>query len=413
VSYKSALDNLLALEFFGMKLGLRNIEELLEFLGRPDRKPKTIHVAGTNGKGSVCATLAAYYQTKGLKTGLYTSPHLVDYRERIRINGDMIDENYIESFVERVWPKVQELKATFFEVTTALAFDYFASQEVDIAIIETGLGGRLDATNVLEKPLATVITSIGMDHMQQLGTTIEEIANEKAGIFKRGVLAIVNVDDHLLEVFRIRSDEVKALYIDGSSHHLPAWTDRLEPQLPGEHQEQNLRTALVALDVLGHLEEAVAIEAVAKVSTLTGLRGRLEVETLTWKGKSIERILDVGHNEAAMARIAEYLTSTCKQVLLVAGFMSDKNVAAALRLLAPHVKKFYAVQPSSKRAMSSAQLSEIGKMLGLSTIDGGAVIDGYEMALDSAENGDTVLVAGSHYLAGELLANEKRPSGVV
>lgn len=406
MSYKAALDNLLALEFFGMKLGLRNIEELLEFLDRPDRKLKTIHVAGTNGKGSVCATLAAYYQTKGLRTGLYTSPHLIDYRERIKINGEMVSEAFIESFVERVWPKVQELNATFFEVTTALAFEYFASQRVDIAIIETGLGGRLDATNVLEKPLASVITSIGMDHMQQLGNTIDAIASEKAGIIKQGVPAIVNVDENVKAIFARRASEVGATFVDVANYQLPSWATKLTPSLRGEHQRENLRTALVTLDVLGDLDQATASFALPAVAKLTGLRGRLDVEQIEWKRKQLTRIIDVGHNEAAMRRVAEYLRSRGGEVILVAGFMKDKDVAAALRLLAPFVKCFVAVAPLSKRSMPSDELAAIGEALELDTINGGAVAEGYSKALNLAKDRDTILVTGSHYLIGELLANQ-------
>jgi dihydrofolate synthase / folylpolyglutamate synthase len=405
VSYKAALDNLLALEFFGMKLGLRNIEELLEFLGRPDRKLKTIHVAGTNGKGSVCATLAAYYQTKGLKAGLYTSPHLVDYRERIKINGEMIDEAFIESFVERIWPTVQELNATFFEVTTALAFEYFASQKVDIAIIETGLGGRLDATNVLEKPLATIITSIGMDHMQQLGNTIEEIASEKAGIFKQGVPAIVNVDQEILPIFAEQSDKVGAKLTEVGRYKLPAWARAMSPALKGDHQRENLRTALVTLDVLGDLDKESVAWSLPGVEKLTGLRGRLEVEQITWKRKQLTRIIDVGHNEAAMRRIAEFLKSRGTEVILVAGFMKDKDITAALRLLAPFVSCFIAVEPNTKRATSSSELAAIADVLELKSIDGGTVMDGYHRALNVARDKDTILVTGSHYLVGELLAH--------
>jgi folylpolyglutamate synthase/dihydropteroate synthase len=166
----------------------------------------------------------------------------------------------------------------------------------------------------LEQPLAAVITSIGMDHMQQLGTTIEEIASEKAGIFKAGVPAIVNVDESLRKLFRARSDEAGAVAVDASSYQLPEWTRSIEPQLPGEHQKQNLRTALVTLDVIGDLEQDVVTQAVANVASLTGLRGRLEVETIGWRGKTIERLLDVGHNEAAMARIAEFLRTRDKRV---------------------------------------------------------------------------------------------------
>ncbi|HEY6172625.1 MAG TPA: Mur ligase family protein, partial [Candidatus Kapabacteria bacterium] len=198
--YLDALDKLFALEFTGMKLGLENIGELLASLGNPQEQYPTIHVAGTNGKGSVSSMLAAALQANGYKTGLYTSPHLVNFTERIKVNGEEIPRDYVASFLEANWHKVEEVKATFFEVTTALMFKYFADKKVDIAVIETGLGGRLDGTNILRKPLATVITSIGLEHTQILGDTLELIAKEKAGIFKQGSPAIVNVAEQLHHV---------------------------------------------------------------------------------------------------------------------------------------------------------------------------------------------------------------------
>lgn len=413
MSYKQALDDLLSLEYFGMKLGLRNIEELLEYLGNPERTFKAIHVAGTNGKGSVCATLAAYYQTKGLKTGLFTSPHLLDYRERIRIDGAMIPETAIEQFVEKCWPKVKELNATFFEVTTALAFDHFANEGVDIAIVETGLGGRLDATNVLEKPIATVVTSIGFDHMQQLGNTIEEIAAEKAGIAKPGVPLIVNVTPDLFPVFEKRCAEAGCSLIDVVTHQLPSWADDLTPEFAGEHQRKNLQTALVTLDTIGDLDEFTMGKTLGNVSALTGLRGRLEKQEIEFEGKRITRILDVGHNEAALREIARYLKALDEKVVLLAGFMKDKDVSSALNLLAPHVQQFIAVQPKTSRAMTSRELAAIGQENGIPSFDGGDVVSGSRQALLTVEEGSMLLVIGSHYLIGEILANEKSLSGVL
>src|SRR5258708_7866597 len=193
-----------------MKLGLDNIRELLGILGNPQNKFDSVHIAGSNGKGSVSAMLAAAMQGNNYQTGLYTSPHLVDFRERIKINGEMIGEEYVASFLEKIWKDVERLHATFFEVTTAMAFSYFADAGVQIAIIETGLGGRLDATNILEKPLVTVITSISLEHTAQLGNTLEEIAVEKAGIMKTGVPAIVCVPKELKHIFIEHGKEINA-----------------------------------------------------------------------------------------------------------------------------------------------------------------------------------------------------------
>ncbi len=249
--YQERLDALYKLEFFGMKLGLDNIRALLEELGHPERKFDSIHIAGTNGKGSVAAMLAAVHQVAGKRTGLYTSPHLVDFRERIRINGEMISQEEVANFLERIWPRVEELRATFFEVTTAMAFDHFARHKVEIAIIETGLGGRLDATNVLERPLATVITSIGHDHHAQLGPTLEDIAREKAGIFKPGVPAIVNCLPELESIFMnhamvVGSPITFVRNVKASLSENEVW----EPAFPGAHQIENLQTVRTTLSLM-------------------------------------------------------------------------------------------------------------------------------------------------------------------
>ncbi len=286
-----------------MKLGLENISALLKILDDPQEKYKTIHIAGTNGKGSTSAMIAAAFQSNGFTTGLYTSPHLVEFTERIKVNGDQIPREFVVTFLENIWDDVTRRKATFFEVTTALAFAYFAEMHCDVAVIETGLGGRLDATNVLTHPMATVVTSIGMDHQQYLGDTIEKIAFEKAGIMKHNVPAIINVQKELQRVFRNQAEKVNAeiIFVD-ESMALP-----IEPPFEGEHQRSNLRTAMTTLAHCGvKLDLQRTIDGIRNTCSLTGLRGRLEtIHIEDADNKNVTIIIDAAHNEQAFERLEE------------------------------------------------------------------------------------------------------------
>ena len=402
--YEVALGELLKLEFFGMKLGLQNITELMEFLGHPERAYQTIHVAGTNGKGSVSAMLASIFQVSGKRVGLYTSPHLVSFRERMRVNGEMISEEFIRTFLSRIWPKVLELKATFFEVTTAMAFEYFKEANVESAIIETGLGGRLDSTNILAHPLVTVVTSIGWDHMKQLGNSLEEIAWEKAGIFKVGGPAIVNAPASLHKVFRDRANEV------GCSVDFVSEEDRDDfvVQLAGKHQRQNLRTVLRTLAHIGNAPSPDQIQqGLSEVRTRTGLRARLEPYTnARSEAKGISIVLDVGHNLNAVQQVKEEFLSRGVRPVIVAGLMKDKDISAVLREFGEFAKIFIAVQAPTERALASQDLSNQAVAAGLESIDGGPVLAGVVTAMALALTGDTILIAGSHYVVGEFLANE-------
>lgn len=412
--YARSLEQLLSLEYFGMKLGLENMRTLLTSLGNPHMRLKCIHVAGTNGKGSVSATLASVLRSYGLNVGLYTSPHLVDYRERIRINGQMIPREAIERFVATIWDEVQALRATFFEVTTALAFEHFASQEVDIAVIETGLGGRLDATNVLEAPLATVITSIGLDHVQQLGGSLPEIAREKAGIFKPAVPAIVNVRDDVFEIFEQRAAEVGCPLYRAQSYKLPDWALGLKPALSGEHQVENLRTALVTLDMLGYLRDPQLVKlGVVDVQTQTGLRARLQSENLTVDGKSIALITDVAHNVDGIQAVVKHFQSLGVKPVVVFGAMRDKAVDEGVMALASIARELILVQPRTARAASASELLNRCERLSISATFGGTVEQGMAKALHAVEHRGTVLLLGSHYIVGEYLANESTSVPVV
>ena len=398
-----------------MKLGLENIRALLEHLGDPQEKYPTIHIAGTNGKGSVAATLAAIYQSSGKRTGLYTSPHLVDFRERIRLDGEMIEREYVTSFIERVWPFVEERKMTFFEVTTALAFQYFADRHVDIAIIETGLGGRLDATNVLEQPLAAVVTSIGMDHMAQLGPTLESIAREKAGIFKKDVPAIVNCGDDVRHVFEDRAREVGAPLTFVRDHVLRAEFQAMTPSLAGPHQLDNLRTALTTLEVIGSgLATRDIQRGVERTSALSGLHARLEeVRSEDLERLGVTLLLDAAHNPAALGRLREHFEALGERPAVVFGLMRDKDIAGALQEISGFASRMIAVAAASERALPADELVRQAQASGIRIEIADTPIAGVSFAVQTAKSGEIVLLTGSHYIIGEFLQNFQKTHRVV
>jgi len=397
-----------------MKLGLENVRSLLDSLGHPEQKFPSIHIAGTNGKGSVSAMLAAVHQVAGKRTGLYTSPHLVDFRERIRVSGEMISEKEVADFLERIWPKVEELNATFFEVTTAMAFDHFARHHVDIAIIETGLGGRLDATNVLVKPLATVVTSIGYDHMAQLGTTLELIAAEKAGIFKAGVPAVVNCDPELHSVFQKVAQDVDCELLFVRDWELPTPFPDIIPSLVGEHQKENVKTILATLNLLPERLSLKDIkEGIKNVAGLTGFRARLEeVHSADLSERGLRLFLDVGHNPQALERTKEFFAAQDIRPIVIAGMMKDKDVAEALKIFKSFASFFVAVQAKTARALPSITLTEMAQAAGLPTANGGGVLHGLAYAAQMASRGETLLLTGSHYVVGEFLENFHRTGRV-
>lgn len=398
-----------------MKLGLENIRALLELLGHPERQFPSIHIAGTNGKGSVSAMLAAVHQAAGKRTGLYTSPHLVDFRERIRVDGEMISESGVSRFLDNIWPKVEELRATFFEVTTAMAFDHFARRNVDIAIIETGLGGRLDATNVLEKPLATVVTSIGYDHTAQLGPTLESIASEKAGIFKSGVPAVVNCDPKLDPVFEKAAGEIGCEILFVRGWKVPVPVAGINPSLAGSHQKENVKTVLAAISVL---PQTVSLENIrdglANVVGMTGMRARLEeIRSAGLSERGLRMFLDVAHNPLAFQKIEEYFTAAKIRPIVVAGVMRDKEYVEILKTVKRFASRFIAVTAKTSRALPSLELDASAKAAGLDSIDGGSVLKGIALAMSQALMGETILLTGSHYVAGEFLENFQRTGSVL
>ncbi len=404
--YQNGLAELYKLEFFGMKLGLENIRALLEMLGHPEQEFAAIHIAGTNGKGSVSAMLAAAHQMAGKRTGLYTSPHLVDFRERIRINGERISQEEVVTFLERIWPMVEELKATFFEVTTAMAFDHFARHKVEIAIIETGLGGRLDATNVLERPLATVITSIGHDHHAQLGPTLKDIAREKAGILKYGVPAIVNCPPELEPIFVKRANQLYApITIVRRARNSLAKDRFWKTPMPGAHQEENLLTVRATLGMLPkQIPVGIARQGIQRAIELTGLRGRLE--EIKWDAlddRHLRLFVDVGHNPEAILAIRQFFQKQKIKPVVIGGIMQDKEIDTVLKTIKGFASSFIAVAADTPRALSSEELTSRAIKIGLKAKNGGNVVNGVKMAIKGSSERNVLLLAGSHYVVGEFL----------
>lgn len=403
----------------GYKEGLANTLTLDEHLGHPHRSYRTIHVAGTNGKGSCSHTIAAILQSAGYKVGLYTSPHLVDFRERIRVNGQMISEDYVVRFVAEQRPFFEPLQPSFFEVTTAMAFKYFEEQRVDIAVIEVGLGGRLDCTNIIT-PILSVITNISFDHTQFLGHTLAAIAAEKAGIIKAGVPVIVGeINAETKPVFLSKAEEVNAPIVfaeDNSeilsfeqdfAHATLLYTTRTMSELRGELcgycQEKNTNTVLHALTALRqaglHFEEPDVRRGFAHVCELTGLMGR-------WQRLSTSPtvICDTGHNEGGFAYIVRQLEAQpCHTMRIVFGMVSDKDVTTILAML-PKNAVYYFTQASVKRALSADDMRQKAALCGLSGHSYPTVSEAYNAALNDAETDDFVYIGGSSYVVADLLS---------
>ncbi len=406
-----------------IKKDLTNTLELCRRLDNPHQKIRTIHVAGTNGKGSTSHMLAAILQTAGYNTGLYTSPHLQDFRERIRINGRWADEDFVVKFVEKVKPWLDEIEPSFFEITVAMAFAYFAEKQVDIAVIETGLGGRLDSTNVI-LPELSVITNIGWDHMNILGDTLPAIAAEKAGIIKTGVPVVVGeTQPEVKTVFEQKAAETGSMLVFADQQrYVSAWTHRhhflhaevadahhqdhlrVDMDLTGVYQLKNLITVLEACHQLNRLGWAIPETAITRglmqVRSLTGLHGRWEVirhQPMT--------VLDVGHNQDGIKQVLQQIEITPHhQLHIVLGMVKDKDIQKVLELL-PRSARYYFSQAGIPRAMPAAMLQQMALDYGLD----GHCYDDVNLALTEAWKkaapSDLVVVCGSVFLVGEVNRN--------
>ena len=404
-----------------MKKDLHNTIALCDHLGNPQDKFKTIHVAGTNGKGSTSHMLAAILQKAGYKTGLYTSPHLKDFRERIRVNGEMISESYVVDFTEKERNLIEEISPSFFEVTVAMAFAYFEEQQVDIAVIEVGLGGRLDSTNII-LPELSVITNISFDHTNLLGNTLPEIAYEKAGIIKPEVPVVVGEkqdESYAVFVEKAASTNSEIIFASTLLHTEDSRRENsqlltsvyqdvsllykdLRLDLTGSYQLKNVVTVIQSVITLNKIgftitEEAV-YDALAHTVKITGLQGRWQTI-----GTNPLIICDTGHNIAGIHEVLENIQATPHQQLhIVIGMLKDKDVSSVLQLL-PETAKYYFCQPILERALPAEELAMQAEKFGLE----GAVYETVHAALDAARSAaaidDLIFVGGSTFVVAEVL----------
>lgn len=403
------------------KEGLSTTHILDAHFNHPHNQYKTIHIAGTNGKGSCAHTIAAILQHTGLKVGLYTSPHLVDFRERIRINGEMMPQQYVIDFVEEERSFFEPLHPSFFELTTALAFKYFAEQHVDVAVIEVGLGGRLDCTNIIS-PILSVITNISFDHIQFLGNTLAQIASEKAGIIKHKVPVIIGeCNAETRSVFEHKAHEVEAPILfaednkevlssefsDLYGHKLRHYTTRsfgdIYGELTGECQIKNANTILCALHSLSkifsvtHEDITYAFEHVCE---MTGLRGRWQI---LQEHPTI--ICDTGHNTGGWQYLAHQLAQIAtsgNKLHIVFGMASDKDIERVMSTL-PHEACYYWTKASVKRATSEQTIANIATKYDLHGKTYSNVAEAYEAAVNNASTNDYIYVGGSSFIVADLL----------
>ncbi|MBX2927688.1 MAG: bifunctional folylpolyglutamate synthase/dihydrofolate synthase [Saprospiraceae bacterium] len=399
---------------------LTNIKAICAALGHPERRFPVIHVAGTNGKGSVCFLLSAILQAAGLKTGLCVSPHYRDFRERTRINGQYVSRAFVVDFTARIRQLAQDIQPSFFEISTAMAFDYFARQKVDVAIIETGMGGRLDSTNIVA-PLLSVITNIGFDHTEYLGGTLPLIAGEKAGIIKPGVPVVIGESAPETEpVFRAKATECHApiAFADKVYHAVPVSTlethtvfdvyrsgELLYPQLPvnlrGGFQAKNLQTALQAAELLQpyfSMEESHIREGLHKLRALTRFMGRWD-----FIGRNPAILCDSAHNAAGIATVLSELKSLpFKRLHIVFGMVKDKDIAAILRLL-PKTATYYFCKADIPRGLAVEDLRRQAAEAGLHGKAYSSVKNALRAAKRVADKEDLIFVGGSIFVVAEVI----------
>jgi dihydrofolate synthase/folylpolyglutamate synthase len=399
---------------------LTNTIALCEAIGNPHIKFRSVHIAGTNGKGSVSHMLASVFQTAGYKTGLYTSPHLKDFRERIKVNGEMIAKDFVTNFTERIQPLIDKLKPSFFEITVAMAFDYFAKEKVDIAIIEVGLGGRLDSTNIIT-PELSVITNIGYDHMNMLGNTLEKIAFEKAGIIKPGVPVVIGEKNTALQsVFEKKAKELTApIHFADERRFVAEWKmDKYELvaevtqthsndkayyhlDLMGIYQIKNLVTVLEALHLLQQqgwdITDTGIRKSLSQVKHLTGLHGRWEV---IHNGPIVA--MDVAHNEDGIFQLTRQIELTDHESLhIVIGMVKDKEIDKILSLLPKHAN-YYFTKAQIPRALPEYELWEKATRYGLHGVYYPDVNTAVQMAFAKAGKKDLIVICGSVFVVGEV-----------
>ncbi|MBR3869673.1 MAG: bifunctional folylpolyglutamate synthase/dihydrofolate synthase [Clostridia bacterium] len=403
---------------FGIMPGLDRIKILLERLGNPEKSLRCIHVAGTNGKGTVCSFLASVLKQSGYKTGLYTSPYIVNFRERIRIDGEMISETDLEEVTDIVRNQIEKLRSeditiTEFEAVTAAAFLYYKNQGCDFVVLETGLGGRFDATNVIERPLASVITSISLDHVNILGNTISEIAYEKCGIIKNGCPVVTNsaqpsdalkmikeqseMRNSSLSVadingIRVLDESIRGsdIFYGGRSVFVP---------FPGKHQTENCITALTVIDLMKEQGIAISEKAVREGIARTKNPARCEVVS-----EKPLIILDGCHNEDSAKALCTVMEKHLKgkKITALIGMMADKDIDKVLTLMLPYFEKVYTVTPSNPRAIDSDELCEKIKRFGTSAESFKDIGTATQSAIKNITSDDVLIICGSLYLCSDV-----------
>lgn len=384
------------------KEGLEGTLVLDAYFGHPHRNYHTIHVGGTNGKGSVCHTLAAILQSQGYRVGLYTSPHLVDFRERIRVNGKKISKHRVIEFVKEIKDQLSTLSFSFFELATSLAFQYFSEQKVDFAIIEVGLGGRLDCTNII-KPILSIITNISFDHVQLLGDTLPKIASEKAGIIKPGVPVCIgeNVNPEVKAVFADKAKEVDAPITFAEDLEIESLNLKMDRALTGLCQEKNTRTIWASIHILREQGIDINNESVKRgfreVTTMTGLMGRWQTIS-----NNPTTICDTGHNVGGMQYITKQLQETpYKKLHIIIGMVGDKDVNTVLSML-PKDAIYYFTQASVKRAMPVKDFSQAAQKHQIYGSCYENVESAYRAAKQNADTDDLIFIGGSTFVVADM-----------
>ena len=381
---------------FKYKLDLSSIKLVCKKINNPQNNFKSIHIAGTNGKGSTSHMLASILQESGYKVGLYTSPHLKDFRERIRINGKKIEKDFIVSFVEDQLNFFNYNNISFFEMTVALAFEYFSKSKVDIAIIETGLGGRLDATNIII-PELSIITNIGKDHSEFLGDNIKDIANEKAGIIKKEIPVVIS--EYQKEVFSVFKET--ALKLNSSIYMASEeYFEEYNTDLNGEYQKKNIKGVIKGLSILNNFKISKNDIKIGLLNVMnnTGLKGRLELIN-----NSPKVVVDVGHNIEAFRAIIKYLETVIYQnIKLILGFVKGKDFEKILDIL-PRDAIYYFCKPNVSRGLPTDELLEYSKKIGLKAKKFSSVKLAYSSCLKDSDKDDLIFIGGSNFVVAEII----------
>ncbi|MCE3075192.1 bifunctional folylpolyglutamate synthase/dihydrofolate synthase [Chryseobacterium gwangjuense] len=378
------------------KPGLDNIIRLCEFFGNPQEKIKCIHIGGTNGKGSSSNMLASVLQESGYKVGLYNSPHLIDFTERIKVNGENCNKEFVFQFIQKLKNLPEDIRPSFFEFTTIMAFEYFFQQEVDFAIIEVGLGGRLDSTNIIQ-PLVSAITNVQLDHQNILGDTIEEIAGEKAGIIKTHIPIISgDENDSVKNIIKSKAEKENAPFIDATLLK----TD-LKSDLKGSYQEKNIKVVIGLIEELRKLNFTISDENIEKgllsVHQNTGFIGR-------WFefSKKPLTICDTGHNQAGLEYVFAQLNSIDKHKHIVLGFVNDKKIDEVMKIL-PENSEFYFAKPSIHRGRHPEDYEDLLIEAKISYKIFNSVQEAYLSAKERCTNEEMIFIGGSNFVVGEFL----------